>query len=188
MWVMLRAWGPWAKLTVMFGSNVKIRSGLLLAAMLAGGVGVAPAAATAAGSKKKDEGAKARSMALVKVEIKLESGDIVRNKGELVEWDEDATVVFDGAGHSHAVQVHVHKNDDKGKRLAVKMGYSRDSNPVIAPFAYETAAKKREIIHSDGGLALAITIIPKKVKPQEKPRRDDSIEGPDDPNDPLGGI
>ncbi len=172
----------------MTGRNLSPRLGILLSAMLLGAAVPAADAAAAAGSKAGREGEKARLMALVKVEIRLENGKIVRHSGELVDWDQDASVVFDGGGHSHQVNLHLHPKDDKAKKIEVKMAYDRDSSPVLAPFSFETRARKREVIQSDGGLALAITITPKKAKPEEKKRRDDSIEGPEDPDDPLGGL
>lgn len=127
-------------------------------------------------------------MALVKVEIKLENGKIVRHSGEIVDWDQDASVVFDGGGHSHQVNLHLHPKDDRAKKIEVRMAYERDATLVLAPFSFETKARKREVIQSDGGLALAVTITPKKVKPEENKRRDDSLDGPTDPNDPLDGL
>ncbi len=172
----------------MSGRNLSPRLGILLSAVLLGAALTPSAVDASSNAKSKDEGEKARLMALVKVEIKLENGKIVRHAGELVEWDEDATVVFDGGGHSHALSLHLHPKDDKAKKISVKMAYDRDSSPVLAPFTFDTRARKREIIQSDGGLALAITITPKKAKPQENKRRDDSIDGPSDPNDPLDGL
>lgn len=166
------------------------RAHLRLSALLLGisiGVAVAPALAQADDESSSKEPAK-KSMALVKVEIKLENGTVIKHRGQLLEWGEDSSVLLDGEGHSHAVLLTVNKQDKAGKKLSVKVGYNRDSSPVIAPFTYETAAKKREIIRSDDGLALAITVTPKSVAPDKKPKREDEIEGPKDPNDPLDGL
>lgn len=149
----------------------------------------APVAASAAGPEptpvaEKDK-KKTKSMALVKVEIRLENGKVVKSTGNLLDWNEEGFVVFDGEGQNHNVTMTPKKD---GNKLRIKIAYTRDGTAIIAPFTYETAPKKREILRSDDGLALAITVTPKNVKPDEKPKRDDSIEGPEDPDDPLGGL
>jgi hypothetical protein len=142
------------------------------------------APATASSSQVAQGDKKARSMALVKIEVRLEDGGVVKNKGDLLKWNNKGTVVFDGQGQTHSFEITPRHNGDK---LSIKIGYSRNGEPIFAPFDYETGPNQRELLEIDDGLSLAITVTPKKVDSKSKPKRDDSIEGPED-DDPLGGI
>jgi hypothetical protein len=127
-----------------------------------------------------------KEMAFVKVEVRLESGKVLKHPGEYLGWDEDGTVTLDGEGHAHAVEVRAHKVGD-GKKLEVRVSYLRDSQRVIAPITLDTKPARRELLHADDGLALAITVTPKKVDTSKK-KRDESIDGPENPDDPLDGL
>ena len=123
----------------------------------------------------------------IKVELKLEDGQVLQKAGQIGDWGQDLAVVLDAKGHSHAVSIKVSKADAKGDKLKVELSYKRDSTPVIAPFTYDTKPRKRDIIRTDGGLAIAVTVTPKKVTPKGR-SRDDSVEKPKDPDDPLDGL
>lgn len=67
------------------------------------------------------------------------------------------------------------------------MRIMRRSNRVVGHFAYDTKAKKREILRTDH-VALAITVTTKPLEGGRPNERDDKLEPGVDPNDPLSGL
>jgi hypothetical protein len=162
--------------------------GLLLG--LPGGDAIASAPTPAAESTTTNK-------AHVKLEIKQEDGKVLRNKGDLLDWGQSGTVVIEADEHKHAVELQLTKGSDS--TLTVTLAYERDGTPVVAPYTFDTKIKKREVIHIEGGAAIALTITPKAVKqgdaapppeesPEPAPKDKDKIEIGTNPNDPLGGL
>ena len=93
-------------------------------------------------------------------------------------------------GHEHAVDIKVRKADDKGKKLAVTLGYQVDGEAVMTSVTIEARAKKAKVVRSDAGdVALSLKMAPKTVSvdqlpPPPRPR----VELVEDMNDPLAGL
>lgn len=145
--------------------------------------GLASSPATAAEGVAEQQ---TKLIATVKVEIKQESGKVIKTEPRTIEWDEQNNVRLESDGHVHDVSLQVRKQDDAAKKLSITMAYELDGDPVIAPFEFDTTAKKREIVRTDGGVALAITVTPKRVK-IEAPKKRDKLEG-GDADEPLDGL
>lgn len=127
-----------------------------------------------------------KTVVIAKVEIKQSSGKVLKGKPQQLDLEAEQSVQLESDGHVHDVQLQVKKKDDAGRKLGVTLAYDVDGEAIIAPFEYDTTAKKREILRVDGGLALAITLTPKKIK-VEAPEPDNDIEVPDGEN-PLDGL
>jgi hypothetical protein len=153
------------------------------------GIGLAIGAhATVHAADGETEAAQTRQLALVKIEIKQPSGKIVKNEGALVEWNENASVVIDADERKHAVSLQVKRESEKASKLEVTLAYDVDGNPIIAPYSFDTRVKKREVIHIEGGLAIALTVTPKTVRAEPPKKKREKIEDAGNANDPLDGL
>ena len=157
----------------------------MLVSVLVAPIELQAAKRAASPSASKDQ-ADYKSVVIAKVEIKQSSGKVLRGKPRQLEWEAQSSVQLEADGHVHDVQLQVEKKDDQGRKLGVTLAYDVDGEAVIAPFEYDTTAKKREILRVDGGIALAVTLTPKKIE-IEAPEPDDDIEVPDGQN-PLDGL
>lgn len=122
-------------------------------------------------------------VAIVKVEVKLESGKVIKHDGVLFEWGDEGNVVLKYDDHTHDVALKVDRPDENGKKIDLTVGYSRDGTLVITPQQVSTEAKKREVIRIEGGAAIALTVTPKKVKLDENGNPVEPIP-PDEPAPP----
>lgn len=163
-------------------------AGLLSAAF------VVPQTAQAVGPKKTESDDKTyKQVAHVKVEIKQESGKVVKSTG-VVDWGADGRIELAGDAHTHAVLVKIERDVDSKKKVSITVGYDRDGEALIAPYTFESTVKKREVIEIEGGIAIALQVTPKKVAvdappPEEKPEeREEKLKIGGDNNDPLGGL
>lgn len=174
------------------------------AAILALGLLMGPTAVSAAQNNDDAETQAQREVAQVKLELKLDTGRVVKLPGDFtVEWGVQNALEIEADGSKHQFSVTVEKKGEgkKAKDLKVTVGYDRDGEAIIAPYSFETKAKKREVVRVEGGLAFALTITPKTLagegggdseveeqpeEPKEPPR--DKIEIAEDENDPLGGL
>ena len=105
-------------------------------------------------------------VAIVKVEVKLESGKVIQHDGVVFEWGDEGNVVLKYNEHTHDIALKVDKNED-GKKISLTVGYTRDGEAVIAPQTVQSAPKKREVIRIEGGSAIAVTVTPKTMKLDE---------------------
>jgi hypothetical protein len=56
--------------------------------------------------------------------------------------------------------------DPKGRKLNVRFSYERDGVEFFRAFAYDTKARKRELIRpDDDSIALAVTVSTKIIQP-----------------------
>lgn len=155
------------------------------------------------GAAEGDQTAEApRQVAQIKIEIKLESGRVIKPEDNFtVEFGVDNSLEIQAEGSSHLFSVKVDKKGSKkdSKDVSVTVGYNRDGEAVIAPYTFDTKVKKREVVRVEGGLAIALTVTPKKaegdkppedeeVVPEEKQKPRDKIEISEDEDDPLGGL
>ncbi|MEM6996707.1 MAG: hypothetical protein AAF721_39755 [Myxococcota bacterium] len=121
----------------------------------------------------------------VRVEIKLARA-VLKSKYQRLAWGEPDAVELTRGDKTHRVDVTVDKRDEKGSKLTVTLAYERDGVAVIAPYTFDTRAKKREIVSTDGGIAVAVTVKPRAVT-VKTPGRKDRLEGHDS-DDPLAGL
>lgn len=161
----------------------RVRSFAVLATLLVAAVAPAPVSASRsepALAKKH----KTRSVAAVRVEIRQENGDIIKSASTILEWDEEGTVSIEVDETIHDVDVLL---DRKGARADMTLAYTRAGEKIIAPFQLDIKLWKREVIRSDGGLAIAVTVTPKRIEVEaerpKRPRIDD-----DGGDDPLDGV
>lgn len=123
----------------------------------------------------------------VRVEIKLPRATL-KSKYQRLDWDQPGAVEITRKDVVHTVDVTVHKRDDNGRKLTLTLSYEQDGVAVIAPFTFDTRAKKREIFSTDGGIALAVTVRPQQVAIEDGTRdEEDQIEGHES-DDPLDGL
>lgn len=134
------------------------------------------------------EKAETRVVAGVQVEIRQEDGKVIKD-AFTVDWDEDGSHTMEADGTQHDVAVRVERDGDS-KKLNVTLAYSRGGEDIIAPYSFDTKLKKREVVRIEGGLAIALTIAPKKVstKKEEPKRKKPKLDTSEDPNDPLAGL
>ncbi len=153
-----------------------------------------PQAVAAGGAKetKKDEKTY-KQVAHVKVEIKQESGKVVKSNG-VVDFGAAGLIEVAGDKHTHMVMVKIDRDADAASKVSITLGYDQDGESIIAPYTFDTKVKKREVIQIEGGIAIALQVTPKKVEvdappPEETPsEREEKLKIGGDNDDPLGGL
>lgn len=128
-----------------------------------------------------------KQVANVKVEIRQESGEIVKGSAQL-EWNEDGTLSIEQDGTTHKLNLRVER-EGNSKKLNITVAYNRGGEAIVAPYAFGAKVKKREVVRIEGNLAIALTVTPTKVvtkeaKGEDKPKLD--LSGDED--DPLAGL
>ena len=147
-------------------------------------------------------------VAQVKIEIKLESGRVVKPENSFtVDYGVDSNLEIQADGAKHQFLLNVKRKGDKGKEakeVSITVGYDRDGEAIIAPFTFDAKVKKREVLRIEGGIAIAFVVTPKKVqgeapKQEEQPTEEPPAEQPKpkdrkkkietcDADDPLCGV
>ncbi|MEM7152720.1 MAG: hypothetical protein AAF799_07750 [Myxococcota bacterium] len=123
---------------------------------------------------------------MVKVEIQ-HKGRVLKSKPQRMDWDEAGSVRLERGERVHDVTVQITRKDEQSKKLKVTLTYELDGELVIEDYAYDTKPRKREVLRTDG-VALAVTVTPKAIDDGSPNQREDKLEGPTDPNDPLAGL
>ena len=122
---------------------------------------------------------------VVKVEIQHQ-GHVLQSKPERLSWDEPSAIRLERGDRIHDVTLAVSRTEGSSK-LHVTLTYELDGELVIEDFAYDTKAKKREILRTNG-VALAITVTTKVHEAARPTERKDKLEPQLDPTDPLAGL
>lgn len=151
--------------------------------------------------KPKTEAEPARQVAQVRIEVKLESGRVVKPESDFtVDYGVDSELELQAEGASHQFLLNIKPKGDGKKEVSITVGYDRDGEAIITPYTFDAKVKKREVLRIEGGVAIAFTITPKKVEgegaeppadeeqpapPKKKPK--DKIEVCEE-NDPLCGM
>ena len=99
-----------------------------------------------------------------------------------MQWDQLTRIPVDFNGQIHEFDVQV---ANKGGQVGVTISYNVGSEAVLADYKFDTKPKFREVLRIDNGMALAITVTPKTVKPYTKKERE-KLEGKAE-KDPLAG-
>lgn len=151
------------------------------------GVLIAPAGAqaetTALGIAMAEDAAAVVPM--VKVEIK-HRGRVLQTKPQRLDWDEASAIRLERGDRVHDVTLTVTRKGEQGKKLHVTLSYEIDGELVIEDFGYDTRARKREVLRTEGA-ALAVTITP-RVLDTDSGGRENKLEPPTDTDDPLAGL
>ena len=177
----------------------RARWGAVLVALGLLGGPAAAAEAAAPDESTQDEA----EVVQLKVEIKLASGRVVRLPGDFkLDWGVDTAVEVEADGSTHQFSFLIaRKGDPESGAVSITMSYGRDGEPIIAPYSFDTKVKRREVVRIEGGLAIALTVTPKKTgapppkqeeeeepPPEEGGPPADEIEIDGDADDPLGGL
>ncbi len=165
-----------------------------LAAVLAASLGfvATPALATAPahGAQAVNVAAQqeTKQVASIKVEIRQESGDVVKGSAQL-DWNEDGTVSIEQDGTTHRLNLRVER-EGNSKKLNITVAYNRGGEDIVAPYAFGAKVKKREVVRIEGNLAIALTVTPKKVETAKKDNGEDKpkLDLSGDEDDPLAGL
>jgi hypothetical protein len=122
------------------------------------------------------------SMATVKLEIKDDNGKVFKDTPKVIRFDEKFRIPVEIGSRVHEIDVEVSR---EGKGLEVVLGYLLAGQELVRNYRLETSANKRELIHIEGGIALAITVGSKTIKPKPQKERD-KVQTPAG-SDPLAG-
>lgn len=122
------------------------------------------------------------SMASVKLEIKDQDGKVFKDTPKIIRWDERFRIPLEIGNRVHEIDVEATRS---GKTVELVLGYLLGGQELVRNFRLETGVSKRELIHIEGGIALAITVTPKTIKPKPQKARD-KVETPTG-SDPLAG-
>lgn len=183
------------------------------AVLLAMGLLAGPVTAEAADDDDTEQEQAEREVAQIKIEIKLESGRVVKPDDDFtIDFGVENQLAIDADGSSHQFMLMVeHKpskeggKKKKGKKkeqvVELTVGYDRDGEAIVAPYTFDAKVDKREVLRIEGGMAIAFTITPKTLaapggtpteeeelpeEPVAPPKKKIEITGED--NDPLGGL
>jgi hypothetical protein len=122
-------------------------------------------------------------VAQVKIEIKLESGRVVKPENSFtIDYGVDSNLEIQADGAKHQFLLNIKRKGKEGKskeaqEVSITVGYDRDGEAIIAPFTFDAKVKKREVLRIEGGIALAFTITPKKVQ-GEAPKQEEQPQEP----------
>ena len=148
---------------------------------------MSPAPATAAELAQAEDEKDYDFGAKVRIELRMENGDIVKHRGEIRSFGNEWRFEFDGADHHHIVNLDL-AGKEGDKSFEVTLSYERDGMDVIAPYTDTYPVRKRQSLWTtDGKLAIALTFIPYKFEREDQSRDDKDKVNPDDNDDPLGG-
>ncbi len=144
----------------------------------------APAAAAKVAAKEET-----KQVAGVEVEIRQESGDIVKGSAQL-EWNEDGALSIEQDGTEHKLALRVNR-EGNSQKVNITVAYSRGGKAIVAPYAFDAKVKKREVLRIEGNLAISVTVTPTTVaaaKKEEKTEDKPKLDLTGDPDDPLAGL
>ena len=123
------------------------------------------------------------SMATVKLEIKDDGGKVLKDKPRVLRFDETFRIPLELGGRVHELDIEVTR-EGKGFEVVV-VSYVLEGQQLVRNYRMEASANKREVIHIEGGIGLAITVGSKTIKPKPQKERD-KVETPAG-DDPLAG-
>jgi hypothetical protein len=122
-------------------------------------------------------------VAQVKIEIKLESGRVVKPESIFtVDYGVDSNLEIQADGAKHQFLLNIKRKGDKNgkakknEQVSITVGYDRDGEAIIAPYTFDAKVKKREVLRIEGGVAIAFVITPKKVGSADAPKEEELPE------------
>lgn len=122
------------------------------------------------------------SMASVKLEIKGEDGKVFKDQPKVIFWDRLTRIPIDFGSRMHEFDLLL--GQDK-KSVDVQISYTVGGKEVLRKYKFDTKVGTREVIQIEGGVAVALTVTPKTVKPRPAAERDKVEAGGS--RDPLAG-
>lgn len=123
------------------------------------------------------------SMASVKLEIKGEDGKVFKDKPKVIRWDQLTRIPIDFGSRMHEFDLLL--GQDGKKAVDVQLSYTVGGKEVLRKYRFDTKVGTREVIQIEGGVAVAVTVTPKTVKPKPAAERDKVKTS--DSRDPLAG-
>lgn len=123
---------------------------------------------------------------MVKVEIK-HRGRVLQAAPRRLDWDEAGAIRIERGDRVHDITIEVNRKGNEGKKLHVTLTYELDGERVIENFAYDTRARKREVLRTEG-VALAVTITPRTLDDGGSTGRENKLDPSEDTDDPLAGL
>ena len=163
-----------------------------MAAALAAAVGFVAVPAIAATPVAAAAQTETKQVAGVKVEIRQESGEVVKGSADL-DWNEDGSLTVEQDGTKHKLKLRVDR-DGKSKKVSVTLAYVRGDKDIVAPYTFDAKVKKREVVRIEGNLAIAVTVTPKQAAAADEPEEEEEapkkrkLDMGDDSDDPLAGL
>jgi hypothetical protein len=136
-----------------------------------------------------------KQVAGVKVEIRQESGEVVKGSTDL-DWNEDGSLTVEQDGTKHKLRLRLDR-DGNSKKVSVTLAYVRGGEDIVAPYTFDAKVKKREVVRIEGNLAIAVTVTPKKAaatsdeaegEGEEKAPKKRKLDMGGDSDDPLAGL
>lgn len=122
------------------------------------------------------------NMASVKLEIKGEDGKVFKDKPKVIRWDQLTRIPIDFGSRLHEFDLLL--GQDK-KSVDVQISYTVGGKEVLRKYRFDTKVGTREVIQIEGGVAVALTVTPKTIKPRPAAERDKVEAGGS--RDPLAG-
>ncbi len=117
---------------------------------------------TTVGDRSATASQPADEVAKVKLEIKLESGQVLRPENAItVSYGVESTLEIPAAGVMHRFLLNVKRQDGTigdAEVLSITVGYDRDGEAIIAPFTFNAKAGKLEVLHVEPGIEIRLTI------------------------------
>lgn len=173
---------------------------LLLVAPLLCGLAMSSSSLARAQEGDATDEAAPRDMASIKIELKQQSGKVIKYDGAVLDWGSDGNISLKQGDVVHDIALRVDRPDEDAKAISLTVGYTKDGAPVIEPQTIASELKKREVIRIEGGIAIAITVTPKASKDAPKDEPGDEPPADEEPketpkdrividgDDPLAGL
>ena len=108
---------------------------------------------------------------------------MLKDKPRVLRFDETFRIPLELGGRVHELDIEVTR-EGKGFEVVV-VSYVLEGQQLVRNYRMEASANKREVIHIEGGIGLAITVGSKTIKPKPQKERD-KVETPAG-DDPLAG-
>lgn len=125
-----------------------------------------------------------KDFAHVKLELKQADGKVYRDaKGIIIDWSVPTLVEVDFGGHEHAL-VFTSKRDGK-TGVTTEIDYRMDGTEVLRSTDLAGKLKERAVLRVEGGGAIAVTVLNKRVEPKPAAARETIDKG--SAKDPLSG-
>jgi len=125
-----------------------------------------------------------KDFAHVKLELKQADGKVYRDaKGIVIDWSVPTSVDIDFGGHKHALVLTAKRDGKAG--VTVEIDYRMDGTEVLRSADLAGKLRERAVLRVEGGGALALTVVNKRVEPKPAAARDTLDKG--ETKDPLSG-
>lgn len=126
----------------------------------------------------------AKDFAQVKLELKQPNKKVYKDPaGKILDWDTPTRIDVDFDDHKHAFVLTAKRSGKTG--VTVEIDYTLDGTEVLRSADLATKLKERGVLLVEGGAAIAVTVVNKRVKPKPAPAKDTIVQPGG--KDPLAG-